>query len=362
MMSIAIISTSFPRICNDPSGHFVGHFVEKYASSLLDGNNQIHLIVPGRFSKTPQISTQGFWIHLSGGDQLFRWPGALSRVKENPFRLLQSISFLIGSRYHLHKLGKMDEIIAHWMIPSAWPLLVGMSAPSLRIICHGADVRLFLKIPRMIRIQIIQKLLAKGATFQFVARTLRDQCIHSLPDSVALKLLERSTIYPCPIFVPNQPEEARKCREQLHLDGEEILLVSVGRLIESKRVDLTLESVSFCKKPVRLVVIGDGPKRKNLEQQANLLNIKVHWQGQLPRNQTLAWIQAADCLIHTSKEEGAPTVVREARSLGTIVLACSSGDIEEWSKMDPEIHIVEPHSKMIGESIVQFLEPAPSLE
>lgn len=62
--------------------------------------------------------------------------------------------------------------------------------------------------------------------------------------------------------------------------------------------------------------------------------------GQLPRNETLKWIGAADALVSASRHEGAPTVVREARALGVPVVAAAAGDLLEWAKSDPGLHVV----------------------
>ena len=53
------------------------------------------------------------------------------------------------------------------------------------------------------------------------------------------------------------------------------------------------------------------------------------------RNRRLRWIAAADLLISTSLEEGAPTAVREAVALGVDVVACPAGDLEAWAESEP---------------------------
>ena len=61
-----------------------------------------------------------------------------------------------------------------------------------------------------------------------------------------------------------------------------------------------------------LVVIGDGPERARLEQLAHRWQIDVRFLGNTPRREALAWIGAADELVHASIAEGMSTVVREA--------------------------------------------------
>jgi teichuronic acid biosynthesis glycosyltransferase TuaC len=49
---------------------------------------------------------------------------------------------------------------------------------------------------------------------------------------------------------------------------------------------------------------------------------------------------AADVLVSASREEGAPTVVREARALGVPVVAVPCGDLATWAAADPGIALV----------------------
>ena len=62
--------------------------------------------------------------------------------------------------------------------------------------------------------------------------------------------------------------------------------------------------------------------------------------GRVPRDVALAWIAAADVLLSASRDEGAPSVVREARTLGTRVVAVAAGDLREWSRFDPGLTVI----------------------
>jgi teichuronic acid biosynthesis glycosyltransferase TuaC len=68
------------------------------------------------------------------------------------------------------------------------------------------------------------------------------------------------------------------------------------------------------------VVVGDGPERGRLVALARLRKIDARFVGRLPRPDALAWIGAADVLLHASRTEGLSTVVREANALGVPAL------------------------------------------
>jgi glycosyltransferase involved in cell wall biosynthesis len=101
------------------------------------------------------------------------------------------------------------------------------------------------------------------------------------------------------------------------------------------------------------VVIGDGPERAALEKRAAPLGARVRFTGALPRREALAWVAAADALLHPSGVEAAPTVVREARALGTRVVACDAGDVRAWSHDDAGIQMVEPTSSAIAAAVAR---------
>lgn len=65
--------------------------------------------------------------------------------------------------------------------------------------------------------------------------------------------------------------------------------------------------------------LGDGPERARLEKLAREWQIDVRFLGNTPRREALAWIGAADELVHASIAEGISTVVREAEHLGVKV-------------------------------------------
>jgi teichuronic acid biosynthesis glycosyltransferase TuaC len=89
---------------------------------------------------------------------------------------------------------------------------------------------------------------------------------------------------------------------------------------------------------LQTVVVGDGPERPALEQRFST----VRFVGQVERPLALAWLAAADALVSASLHEGAPTVVREARALGTKVVCLPAGDLRKWAEADPGIYVVGP--------------------
>lgn len=345
-MRIVVLTTSFPRSAEDPSGHFVW----SSARRLLAGGNEVHVIAPGGGLWEPPRQESGLVVHRAGGGALFAWPGAIARAAEAPWRVLSAGAFATGALARLGRIGPVDQAIAHWIVPSAFPLLLGVRAP-LEVVAHGADVRLLLRGPRVARERVVRALLDRGARFTFSAGALLEALAGSIGGALAAALLRAARVEPPAIDVPDVAARAAAIRAELSLAHGERALVTVGRLIATKRVELALAAARELAGAARLFVIGDGPERASLARRAAELGARASFLGALPRREALAWVAAADGLVHPSAVEAAPTVIREARALGVPVVACDAGDVLAWARDDAEIQVVEPSAGALAEAV-----------
>ena len=337
-MRIVVVTTSFPEREGDPSGHFV----EASARALVRAGHEVHVIAPGGSTSDPRRERGGLVIHPAGGSTLFGWPGATARARQAPWRLLGAGSFALGVALRLRALGQVDRAVAHWIVPSGWPLLRGVRAP-VEAVAHGADVRLLLAAPTHFRRKVIHALLDRDVTFTFVASRSRDALV-AASGPLGERLAAASKVEPCPIELPDLGEPIARARAATHRP----LAVAVGRLVHEKRFDLAIEAIAR-NGDFSLVVVGDGPARPALERMAQ--GHRVRFVGQLPRHEALGWIGAADLLVHPSAEEAAPTVVREARALGVPVVASDAGDVSAWAQRDAGILVCAPSAAAFEEAM-----------
>jgi glycosyltransferase involved in cell wall biosynthesis len=135
----------------------------------------------------------------------------------------------------------------------------------------------------------------------------------------------------CALDLPTGLDRA-SARAQLEL-GDGPILVVVARLVDAKRVEAALGSARLLPF-ARCVVIGDGPLRTVLQRRFPA----AEFLGTLDRAVCLLWIAAADVVLSASTLEGAPSSVREARALGTAVVARAAGDLGSWSESDPRLY------------------------
>lgn len=301
-MRIAVITTSFPSHDGDPAGHFV----EAEVAALARAGHEVVVVRP-----------------RPGG--AFGWPGAPTRIRENPLRMFDAAGWMFTARREVEGL-RPERIIAHWAVPSALPIALG-NRVDVEVVSHGGDVRLLCGIPRPLRVRLVQRLLKQVTRWRFVSSELRLALEEALDAESAKALRSISEITPCAIDVPDVSEDALAKRRTV---GERRLYVCAGRLVASKRVDKVIDYVATdldVGKPERdervLVVLGDGPERAHLERVARAWQIDVRFLGKTTRREALGWIGAADELVHASHVEGLSTVVREASMLGVPVTILS---------------------------------------
>lgn len=118
-----------------------------------------------------------------------------------------------------------------------------------------------------------------------------------------------------------------------HLDDAPIVL-GVGRLSPQKDFPTLLQAVAILRnrRPVRLLILGEGPQRRELLSQATALGFTPGKDFSLPgfHENPLPFMRRADVFALSSTYEGLPNVVLEALAVGTPVVStdCPSGPHE----------------------------------
>jgi teichuronic acid biosynthesis glycosyltransferase TuaC len=290
-MRVALVTTSYPESEHDAAGHFV----RAEARRLGRAGHDVDVIAP-----------------RSGG--AFGWPGVAARLREDPRRVGDALLWAREAGAALRRRGPWGRVIAHWALPCAWPIAMDGDAP-LEVVSHGGDVRLLCALPAMARGVLVRAIARRAARWRFVSRALLGSLLSALSPMDRARVLACARVEPSPVEIPGAAfAAARRKRAEL---GDETIAVTVARLVPSKRVDLVIEHAAA--RGQRLVVVGDGPERGRLEALAQARRVDARFVGKVPRDEALAWIGAADVLLHASRAEGLSTVVREAEELGVPV-------------------------------------------
>jgi glycosyltransferase involved in cell wall biosynthesis len=123
------------------------------------------------------------------------------------------------------------------------------------------------------------------------------------------------------------PVDTSAARSELGLPPGRTLIVTVSRLVRLKRVDLLLDAFSKIARPVRdkaaLVVAGDGPERRGLEDLACSLGISGHtiFTGAIPYDSMPRLLKSCDIFAATGELTNSSMPPCEAMLCGLPVVA-----------------------------------------
>jgi glycosyltransferase involved in cell wall biosynthesis len=140
--------------------------------------------------------------------------------------------------------------------------------------------------------------------------------------------------------------EAVAARAELGLRDDELTLVTASRLARWKRVDRALDAVALLRGqgvPARLLVVGDGEERGNLEAQARSLGLgeSVRFVGAVPQAEVKCFLWAADVFLSLSELSNAGNPLLEAMLSARCILTLDEGDTRDLIR-DGETGVLLP--------------------
>ena len=194
------------------------------------------------------------------------------------------------------------------------------------------------------------------------------RCQHIITPSDSIKealahyagLTDRVTTIPTGIDVePYQNADGRPVRKQYGWEKETVL-VSIGRLANEKNFSTLLDAVAQVmsqQNDVRLMLIGDGPQREDLEKHTQTLGIagKVKFTGRLPFEEIPNHLKAADLFVFASVTETQGLVTMEAMATGLPVVAVAATGTSDAVTNGQEGLLTENDSDALAEAIRQVL-------
>lgn len=142
--------------------------------------------------------------------------------------------------------------------------------------------------------------------------------------------------------------------------GQPPVVLAIGRLVEQKAFDVLLEAFArvrrqkFC----RLIILGDGPLRGELHDQADQLSISeaVLFPGFVEN--PFQYLAKSSVFVLSSSWEGLPTVLVEALACGTKIVStnCRSGPAEILADGKYGILVPVGNPILLGSAILESLE------
>lgn len=128
-------------------------------------------------------------------------------------------------------------------------------------------------------------------------------------------------------------------------------VVSVGRLAAVKHVDVVLRAVAVVKNAhpnLKVVIVGDGPCRGELEKLADDLGLggTVDFLG--AREDVVSWYNSGKVFVLASEREGFPFALVEAMMCSTPCITSDCGDIMDVVRNRENALVVQEYSDVDG--------------
>lgn len=271
--------------------------MSEFANEFSNQNYEVHLVLLGNAEDFYKITTS-VTIHRLG----FVNRGRLRK-------LIDEIKIFCKLRTLLSDY-RPDAVLSFMTKYNIFTILAG-SFLNLRIFISDRSNPLK-KIP--FYLSILQILTYRNAT-GIIAQT-----------QLAQNVLKKRTGHRNIKVIPNPIKQVELFPE---IKREKIIL-NVGRMVPEKGQKYLLEAFSKLKeKDWELVILGDGPLRNELEEQAKLLGItkNLHMPGTI--NNIDEWLAKSSIFAFPSVSEGFPNALAEAMSAG---LSCVSFNCEAGVK------------------------------
>jgi len=137
-------------------------------------------------------------------------------------------------------------------------------------------------------------------------------------------------------FVPAPDQKTKdNLKKEFGIKGKS--LVYMGRVSYEKSIDQILKAFKIIAKKdpsVKLMIVGEGPEKENLEKLAVKLDIKnkIIFTGLLRGENLVKAMQANDLFVTASKSENMPLSILEAMSCGLPIVAVAEKGLTEIVK------------------------------
>ena len=336
MITLALTS-AYPKRKDDPTAPFIASITEHTAAL----GATIHVVLPEhaewnrprvegpihfhpyRYSPVRSWTPWGYAQSLEGGVKLRRQlyavaPAVYASAQRTCRRLTSTID--------------VDVVHAHWLIPNG---VIGASVARRRdlplvISLHGSDISIVERKPWLAR--MARRAFAYASAVTAPSDDLLDRAAR-LGARGDLRLMPYGAEYG--EFAPD-PAGAKRLRVRYGFAADDVVVLAVGRFVRWKGFDDLIASIGRARTgtpELRLLLVGDGDLRTELERQAAELDAgAVTFAGVVTRDEINSYFQAADVVAVPSVHvdgfvDGQPNVALEAMAASKPLVVTNVGGL-----------------------------------
>lgn len=264
---------------------------------------------------------------------------------------------------------KEHDVIIHLHDFHNWQsYAIGLLFPKARVIghYHGATKRPINRMTSVRKWLFLPLFLLEQWAEVLTRRRIRHYLLANLQDQAYYRDHGLASSF-CPMAPDMKfftPLEKAAARRELNIAANETAILNVGGFAPPKNLGLMIAAFAQLRKlrPGRLWLIGPTYRRSYRRMIEHLIDAwklreAVTIVDFLPKSQLNVYYNAADVLAVTSnQDEGGPTVVLEALSLGLPVVATPVGFTRDIrSRTSKNLHLVEPTPSAVAQGLNEVL-------
>ncbi len=367
-----MLTSSYPKFRGDTTAPFI----ESIATHIAAQGVETHVVLPEhrelnrgavedgvhfhpyRYAIRPEWTLWGYAEALRADVKLKRGVYALA-----PLAQLSSLNAMLN----LAARKQFDVIHAHWVLPNAPAAALVAMRHNLPLVIsmHGSDVFMAEK----------NGAFGSAARWCFDRAAWNTACSDELMQrALALGADENKTeLIPYGADAKAfhvHPDRAQRVRAQLNLQRDDVMVLAVGRLVYKKGFEFLVAAMPQILQGApnaRLVLVGYGDLRDELETQARALGLNGHvtFAGRVAREDIPAYFAAADIVSVPSVRDaagnvdGLPNVLLEGMAAGKPVVASNiAGFPDVIGDGESGLLVPEKNSPALADAIVKLAHDA----
>jgi glycosyltransferase involved in cell wall biosynthesis len=248
---------------------------------------------------------------------------------------------------------KCSLIHTHWAIPTG--LISILTGALLRrpfvVTIHGSDFRLATEKSKFLR-----------TIFIWICKKARHiTCVSKVQEEEIEKMeIQKEKIWTFPMGIDESFLEVGKNREKKPY-GQPYTIISNRSLLSIYNVSLLIRAIPMVLKEesnTQFLIAGDGPERKNLQQEARDLDLgpTVRFIGRISHEKMPSLLAQADIYVSTSLHDGTSVSLLEAMGSGAFPVVTDIPSNREWiSDGDNGFLVPKEDENLLAKKIVEAI-------